>query len=178
MDANERAILFQSAMEDYRARLHSFAAGSLKRLVEEGSSDPAHLSYYGLLLAMTEGRFERAIALCRRAIEKDGRRQSDLYLNLGKVLAMGRRRGEAIEALTEGLAIHPDDQRLRGELRHLVPRARPAFRSLPRRHPLNKYIGIARTVSARLWVTFIPQVRRRGRIWSATRDRRPLPPPE
>ena len=116
-----------------------------------------------VVLSVQEGRFERAISLCRRAIDKDGRRQSDLYLNLGKVLAMSRRRGEAIEALTEGLAVHPRDQRLRSELRHLVPRARPIFRSLPRRHPLNKYIGIARTVSARLWVTFIPQVRRHGR---------------
>jgi predicted Zn-dependent protease len=163
MDANERSILFESAMEDYRARLHSFAATSLRRLVEDGSADPAHLSYYGLLLAMTEGRFERAISLCRRAIEKDGRRQSDLYLNLGKVLAMSRRRGEAIVALTEGLATHPEDRRLRRELRHLVPRATPTFRSLPRRHPLNKFVGIVRTVSARLWVTFIPQVRRRAR---------------
>jgi predicted Zn-dependent protease len=161
MDANERAILFQSAMEDYRARLHSFAASSLRRLVEDGTSDPAHLSYYGLLLAMTEGRYDRAISLCRRAIEKDGRRQSELYLNFGKVLAMSRRRGEAIDALTEGLAAHPEDQRLRNELRHLVPRAKPVFRSLGRRHPLNKYIGIARTVTTRLWLTFIPQVRRR-----------------
>jgi predicted Zn-dependent protease len=161
MDANERALLFESAMEDYRSRLYSFAASSLKKLVEDGSGDPAHLSYCGLLTALTDGHFDKAAALCRRAIEKDGRRSSELYLNLGRVLAMGRRRGEAIEALTEGLALHPEDRRLRSELRHLVPRAKPVFRSLPRRHPLNKYVGIVRTMGARLWVTFIPQVRRR-----------------
>jgi len=162
MDANDRELLFQSAMEDYRSRLFTFAASSLKKLVEDGSSDPEHLSYCGLLMALTEGRFDAAIALCRRAIEKDGRRSSDLYLNLGRVLAMSRRRGEAIVALTEALAVHPDDQRLRSELRHLVPRSKPTFRSLPRRHPLNKYVGIVRTVGVRLWVTFIPQVRRRA----------------
>lgn len=161
MDANERGLLFESAMEDYRARLYTFAAASFMRLVEDGSGDPTHLSYCGLLMALTDGRFEEAAALCRRAIEKDGRRSSDLYLNLGRVLSMGRRRGEAIVALTEGLAMHPEDRRLRSELRHLVPRAKPTFRSLPRRHPLNKYVGIVRTVGARLWVTFIPQVRRR-----------------
>lgn len=160
MDANDRELLFQSAMEDYRARLFTFAASSLKKLVQDGSTDPSHLSYCGLLMALTEGRFDRAIALCRRAIEKDGRRSSDLYLNLGRVLAMSRRRGEAIVALTEGLAVHPGDPRLRSELRHLVPRSKPVFRSLPRRHPLNKYVGIVRTVGTRLWVTFIPQVRR------------------
>jgi len=162
MHANDRELLFQSAMEDYRSRLFTFAASSLKNLVQDGSSDPAHLSYCGLLMAMTEGRFDAAIALCRRAIEKDGRWSSDLYLNLGRVLAMSRRRGEAVVALTQGLALHPDDRRLRNELRHLVPRSKPVFRSLSRRHPLNKYVGIVRTVGARLWVTFIPQVRRRG----------------
>jgi predicted Zn-dependent protease len=160
MDANDRELLFQSAMEDYRSRLFTFAASSLKKLVQDGSTDPAHLSYCGLLMALTEGRFEAAIALCRRAMEKNGRRSSDLYLNLGRVLAMSRRRGEAIVALTEGLAVHPEDRRLRSELRRLVPRSKPVFRSLPRRHPLNKYVGIVRTVGARLWVTFVPQVRR------------------
>ncbi len=179
MDAEDRELLFQSAIEDYRARLYTFAASSLRKLVEDGSADPAHLSYCGLLMALTEGRFEEAVDLCRRAIQKDGRRASDLYLNLGRVLSMSRRRGEAIVALTEGLALHPEDRRLRSELRHLVPRAKPAFRSLPRRHPLNKYAGIVRTVGARLWVTFIPRVRRRGRVSPrpARRDRRPLPPP-
>jgi predicted Zn-dependent protease len=179
MNAEDRELLFQSAMDDYRARLYTFAASSLRKLVEDGSADPAHLSYCGLLLALTESQFEEAVDLCRRAIQKDGRRGSDLYSNLGRVLTMSRRRGEAIVALTEGLAMHPQDRRLRSELRHLVPRAKPAFRSLPRRHPLNKYAGIARTVGARLWVTFIPQVRRRVRVSrdSARRDRRGLPPP-
>jgi predicted Zn-dependent protease len=163
MDAKDREFLFESAMEDYRNRLHTFAAKTLRRLVEDGSTDPAHLSYCGLLMALTEGRFDEAIDLCRRSIQKDGRRSSDLYLNLGRVLAMGRRRGEAIAALTEGVALHPADRRLRSELRHLVPRAKPVFRSLPRRHPLNKYVGLVRTVGARLWVTFIPRVRRHGR---------------
>ena len=43
MDPNDRALLFESAMEDYRARLYAFAFSSLKTLVEDGSGDPAHL---------------------------------------------------------------------------------------------------------------------------------------
>jgi tetratricopeptide (TPR) repeat protein len=176
MDASERELVFESAMEDYRARHYAFAASALRRLVEDGSAHPAHLSYCGLLVALTEGRYEEAAALCRRAIHKDGRRAGELYLNLARVLAMARRRGEAIVALTEGLAHHPADGRLRVELQHLVPRAKPAFASLPRRHPLNKYAGIARTVGTRLWVTFVPRVRRVPQKPS-TRDRKPLPPP-
>ena len=160
MDARERAFLFEGAMEDYRARLYTFAARALRRLVDDGSADPMHLSYCGLLTAMTEGRIDESVALCRRAIEKDGRRVSDLYLNLGRVLAMSRRRGEAIVALAEGLALHPEDRRLLRELQRLVPRAKPVFRSLPRRHPLNKYCGIARTLGARLVFGLTPRIRR------------------
>src|SRR3972149_289904 len=107
MDPNDRALLFESAMEDYRARLYAFAFSSPKTLGEDGGGDPPHLSCGGLLTALTEGRFEEATALCRRAMEKDGRRSSDLYLNLGRGLAVGRRKGEGIVALTEGVAGRP-----------------------------------------------------------------------
>jgi hypothetical protein len=89
-----------------------------------------------------------------------GREKAELYLNLARVLVAGGRRREAIRALDEGTSRHPNDHRLRQELRHLVPRARPLFRSLRRTHPLNKYCGIARTVGARLWVTLVPRIRR------------------
>jgi tetratricopeptide (TPR) repeat protein len=175
MDAEDRDLLSRRDGGPPRPALHS--GQLLRKLVEDGSADPP--TFLCGFTALTEGRFEEAVNLCHRAILRDGRRVSDLYLNLGRVLSMSRRRGEAIVALTEGLALHPEDRRLRSELRHLVPRAKPAFPSLPRRHPLNKYAGIVRTVGARLWVTFIPQVRRRGRVSPrpAKRDRRPLPPP-
>jgi predicted Zn-dependent protease len=160
MEARERTFLFESAMEDYRARRYTFAAKSLRRLVEDGSIEPLHLSYCGLLTAMTGRRGEDSIALCRRAVDKDGRRLSELYWNLARVLTIQRRRGEAVSILEEGLVLHPEDRRLRRELQKLVPRARPLFGLLSRRHPLNKYLGIARTIGARLALTFTPRIRR------------------
>jgi predicted Zn-dependent protease len=162
MDARERALVFESAMEDYRAGLNGVASRSLRQLVEDGSRDPLHLSYCGLLWALTERRIEESVDLCRRAVDADGRRSSELYWNLAQVLALGSRRREAIDALSEGLRVHPDEVRLRQELQHLVPRAKPAIRRLPRNHPLNKYLGMVRTVGTRLFVTFIPRVRRVG----------------
>ncbi len=147
-------------MEDYRAGLHRVAARALGQLVEDGSLDPLHLSYCGLLKAMTEGDAEIAIELCRRAVAAAGHHEGELYLNLARVLTASGRRREAIEALDQATSRHPRDPRLRQELRHLVPRARPMFRSLSRSHPLNKYMGIARTVGGRLWVTFVPRVKR------------------
>jgi predicted Zn-dependent protease len=161
----ERALVFESAMEDYRAGLFTFAARALVQLVEDGSVDPLHLSYCGLLRAMTEGGSEQSVDLCRRAVaavvEKDpGGESAELYRNLARALIASGRRREAVEALADGTSRHPDNPRLRQELRHLVPRAKPLFRSLSRAHPLNKYLGIARTVGGRLWVTFVPRVKR------------------
>jgi hypothetical protein len=160
MDARERAFLFESAIADYRARLYTFSARTLRRLVEDGSVEPLHLSYCGLLTAMTQRQAGDSIALCRRAVEKDGRRLGELYWNLARVLAIHRRRGEAVVILEEGLALHPEDRRLRRELQKLVPRAKPVLGLLPRRHPLNKYLGIARTIGARLAFTFTPRIQR------------------
>jgi len=36
-----------------------------------------------------------------------------------------------------------------------VPRAQPLFPSLGRRHVLNRYVGLARSVSGRMWVAVI-----------------------
>lgn len=168
MNDAERKLVFDSAMDDYRAGLHGVAARSLRQLVEDGSDDPMHLSYCGLLAATTEASYDDAVSLCRQAVAL-GRRPAELYLNLANVLEMAGRRRETVEALVLGLSVHPENERLRRELQHRVPRRRPAFRFLSRRHPLNKYVGIARTVSRRLWVTFIPQVRRVPRRKGETR---------
>jgi predicted Zn-dependent protease len=147
-------------MEDYRAGLHAVAARTLRQLIEDGSRKPAHLSWCGLLEAMTEHKYDESVALCRSAVEQEGVRTPELFYNLARVLTLGGRRREAVEVLARATSIHPRDPRLRIELQHLLPRAKPFFRALPRKHPLNKYAGIARTVGGRLWVTFVPRVRR------------------
>jgi predicted Zn-dependent protease len=160
MNDEERDLVFESAMEDHRAGLHGLASRTLRQLVQDGTENPRHWSYCGLLQAMTEGSTEGAVELCERAVDVDGVRTSELYVNLARVLSSGGRRREAIDWLAKGIAVHPDDERLKRELQHLVPRARPVIRALSRKHPLNKYLGIARTVGNRLWITFVPKVRR------------------
>ncbi len=153
MDANENEILFEQAVSDYRRGSFGAAASALSRLVQSGSRDPAHLSYCGLLLALTGDR-ERGVTLCEQAVARNGRRASLLYLNLARSLDVARRKREAIEALNRGLLIHPEERQLRKELQHLVPRARPLFPSLGRRHLLNRYAGLARSAGGRMWVAF------------------------
>lgn len=152
--------MFESALDDYRTGLIDVASRSLIQLVRDGSQEPLHLSYCGLLLALNEGRFEESLRLCERAAHQDGRRSPELYSNWAQVLSLSGRRRQAIDTLTEGLSLHQHDARLRKELQHLIPRARPAFPRLGRRHPVNKYFGLARSLSGRLLTGFIPSVRR------------------
>lgn len=154
MDASEREGLFEHALSDYRGGRFVLAASTLRRLTEiGGSQDPAHLSYFGLLLALTEKDREKAVSLCERAIDKDGRRSSLLYVNLSRTLTVFGSRREAIAALSRGILIHPEDWRLRRERQRLVPRARPTFSALPRGHRLNKMLELARTLARRVWVS-------------------------
>lgn len=151
MDANENELLFEQAVYDYRRGSFGEAAKTLSRLIERGSRDPAHLSYCGLLLALT-GKRERGVSLCEDAVTRNGRRASLLYLNLSRALDVAGRKRDAIAALNRGLLVHPEERQLRRELQRLVPRSRPFFPSLGRRHILNRYAGIARSVSGRMWV--------------------------
>lgn len=151
MDANENEILFEQAVSDYRRGSFVAAEQTLSELVEGGSRDPAHLSYCGLLLALN-GTHERGVSLCEEAVVRNGRRASVLYLNLARALDVSGRKRDAIETLKRGLLIHPEERQLRRELQHLVPRARPLFPSLGRRHALNRYAGLALSVSGRMWL--------------------------
>jgi predicted Zn-dependent protease len=151
MDENAREDLFEQAVSDYRRGSFGAARKALARLVEDGSRDPSHISFYGLLLALT-GERERSIDLCEDAVRKDGRRTSALYVNLARALSASGRRSDAISALNRGLLVHPSDRRLKRALQQLVPRAQPPFPSLSRKHPVNRCLGLARTLGGRVWV--------------------------
>lgn len=151
MDANEREHVFEEALNDLRLGRLRLAESGLRRLVQGADSrDPSHLSFYGLVLAM-RARNPEGIPLCEEAVEKNGRRSSLLYLNLSRALTACGRKREAVDALNRGLLVHGRDRRLRQELQRLVPRRTPAFPSLGRRHPVNKCLGLARTVGGNLW---------------------------
>ena len=155
----KRERIFEQALDDYRNGRLATAARSMGHLVQEGSRDPSHISYYGLLLAFTHGRNEQSISLCEEAVEKNGRRSGVLYLNLARALAAQGRRREAIVALERGVLIHGTDRRLRRELQHLVPRRTPWIPTLGRRHPVNKCYGFARTLGGRMLLAITPRRR-------------------
>lgn len=101
---------------------------------------PSYCSYFALTLAKSRGDFERAINLSDESIaaEPDN---SEHYLIKGRILLIAGRRQEAIDVFRVGVQIdrHPE---ILSELESLGTRGKPVIPSLPRNHPLNKFLGI------------------------------------
>lgn len=103
-------------------------------------SGPAVGSYLGLCIARERGMVTEAVRLCSGAIEQDPS-NPDFYLNLATVYIRIGRKEDALDVLRRGAA-NGDDARIRTLLDELGARKRPAFPFLPRKHFLNRYLGI------------------------------------
>ncbi len=104
---------------------------------------PRHRSYYGLGLALVERRFNRAVELCRSAVKEEFF-SPDLYWNLARVhLAFGFK-AEGLRYLRRGLMIDPSHRGILKDLEGLGLRRQPVLRFLPRRHFLNRWLGVVR----------------------------------
>jgi len=103
-------------------------------------STPLLASYLGYCLARERHQFEQGATLCLEALEQEPG-QAIHYLNLGRVYAAAGQRELTIKTLYRGLELGGNCLILE-ELKRLGIRKEPVFRSLPRSHPLNKYLGL------------------------------------
>lgn len=107
-------------------------------------ANPRYRSHYGLGLALVERRFDRALELCRSAAKEEFF-NPELYHNLARVhLAFGFK-AEAIRYLRRGLMIDPGNAPMVSDLQRLGLRQEPVLAFLPRRHPMNRLLGRARS---------------------------------
>jgi len=133
--------------EEGRRRLDEGDAAEALLLLQaayEAAPESARVrSCYGLCLALAERRFDRGIELCRSAAKQEFF-QPEQYLNLARLhLAFGFK-AEAIRYLKRGRMIDPSDARIAQELASLGLRHPPVLAFLPRRHPVNRWLGAAR----------------------------------
>ena len=138
--ADEHFRRGQTALEcdQYEVALEHFRAA---QRVDPNS--PRFRSYYGLCLGIAKRRFDQALELCRSAAKEEFF-NPELYRNLAQVhLAFGFK-AEGIRYLRRGLMIDPANQEILNDLRILGVRRRPALGFLPRRHLLNRWLGIFR----------------------------------
>jgi hypothetical protein len=74
------------------------------------------------------------------AIKKEPQ-NSLLYLNLGRIYRLSKRKGDAVKIFREGLKFEVNQQII-DELTKIGIRKRPVIPFLRRSNPLNKYLGV------------------------------------
>jgi predicted Zn-dependent protease len=135
--------LFQQAVKAYREGRLVEASARFRRIHESGTSDPRHLSYCGLVMAVAEGKVKGGLELCERAVEVASY-DPQTFLNLARLHAETGWKSRAAEVLRRGLRVHPDDRTLLRELNRVNPRSKPPLGFLERNHLVNKHLGILR----------------------------------
>jgi tetratricopeptide (TPR) repeat protein len=124
------------------------AALSLLKSAYDGDSNDAKVrSWYGLCVGLTQRDFDSAVALCQSAAKQEFF-NPDLYLNLARLYLGFGFKAEGVRYLRRGLMIDPAHNAILQALRDLGDRSPPVLRFLPRRHPINRWLGAVRhTVS-------------------------------
>lgn len=140
METEGRNKLFHRGMVLFRQGRLNEAGAVFGHLVEQGSSDPLHLSYHGLLMATVEGKPRQGLKVCERAVNLGGY-EPQVFLNLARVHELLGEREKAAEVVRAGIRRNRGDRRLLKVIERLSPR-KPPLRSLHRDHPLNKHLGI------------------------------------
>ena len=102
---------FKTGLTLLRDRRAAKALPHMRRAVELDKNNPYYMSYLGVVLARSEGKWGEAQKLCDSAVRMK-RNQAQLYLNLAEVYAAAGRREDAREALESGLKFARRDVRL------------------------------------------------------------------
>lgn len=143
MNDMERGIL-EAKREDYLSAMNLLMdAYNSGQFTSKGSRSAEALSYYGLCIALVQKRYKLAIEFCQKAIEMHFY-WPDHYVNLAKVYLAASMRRKAVETADRGLALFPEDTKLRRLRIEFGVRARPAVPFLERSNPINKALGQSR----------------------------------
>jgi tetratricopeptide (TPR) repeat protein len=127
--------------EDYERGLIFLAAAYHRATANrEGKLPTLLLSYYGLCLALQNGKIREGADFCQLAIDKEFH-NPEHYQNLAKVWLAGRSRRKAVQAIQRGLALDPNNAALRQLREEIGRRRKPVLSFLERSNPLNVTLG-------------------------------------
>ncbi|TLM65964.1 MAG: tetratricopeptide repeat protein [Deltaproteobacteria bacterium] len=101
---------------------------------------PVVQSALAYCLARERQQYQRAIALCRQALEAEPA-EARHYYHLGRIYLATNQKALAITAFRRGLKLQRY-QPILDELRRLGVRKPPVFSTLPRDHFLNRSLGL------------------------------------
>jgi tetratricopeptide (TPR) repeat protein len=140
--------LFDQGLSAYASGDPASALEYLRCAYRQNDQDARMRSYYGLCLGLAEKRFEESVELCQSAAKQEFF-NPELYHNLAMLHLGFGFKAEAVRFLRRGLMIDPGNQTISTALRELGDRMSPVLNFLPRRHPVNRWLGAARHVLAR-----------------------------
>ena len=140
---------FKTGLTFLRDRHADQALPHMRRALELDKNNPYYMSYLGVVMARSEGKWGEAERLCDSAVRMK-RNQAQLYLNLAEVYSAAGRRDDARETLESGLKFARRDVRLYIAMSKLTQRRPPVLSFLSRRHPVNRQLGLLRHRTMRL----------------------------
>ncbi len=137
----------QAALAAYEEGRAAFAARDLaaahqafERAHHKDTRDPRFMSWYGVTLVLVEKSWNLGIALCEQALRQAGP-DVELLLNQARVHLALNQRERAVRAITRGLELFPDDERLVAARDAMGIRRPPVISFLSRKNPLNRFLG-------------------------------------
>lgn len=133
---------FDRAMAEYGAGRMLEALALFDEAVIADPDNHRARSYWGLLLVVERGQQKRGLEHAETAAAQ-APDDVDVWLNLARIFVKLEQKGRAIDVLREGMKRHTDHDALATMLATLGVRRAPPIKSLPRSHPLNKWVGIA-----------------------------------
>ena len=101
---------------------------------------PLACSCLAFCIAKVKGNYQEANMLARKALDIEPNNPVH-YKNLGRILLLAGDNEQGILMLRQGLR-YGERISIVQELEKLGIRKPPVFKSLPRNHPLNKYLGM------------------------------------
>lgn len=135
-DAHE---LRQKGVEAVNRQLYFLARCCFEQALALEES-PETFADYAFCLAKSGGDCRQALKLAEKA-RSDEPQNMRIYLNLGRVLMLCGEKQRGLDALRSGVQLGGGAEFL-AELARCGDRKPPVIKSLPRTHPLNRYLGL------------------------------------
>jgi Flp pilus assembly protein TadD len=144
----ESHSLYNIAIEKINRNKFREALGHLIEALRIAPSNPVYLSYFGLCLAHTEHDYDRALRMCKQALDVFSK-DPLLRVNLGKVYKLKGDNASAHHEFLVAWGLNKGHPATASELIRMGVRRPPFVAFLPRRHWANKYLGMLRATLER-----------------------------
>jgi tetratricopeptide (TPR) repeat protein len=137
---SDAETLFKEGMTFYKNGYWGKSLDKLREAVDLAKQNSTYLSYYALMVALAKKSYDEAERLGHMALKLD-RKNVQAYLNMSEIYVRAKRKGDAVDALREGLKYTRRDKRLQRALEKLGVRRSSVFPFLARGNPVNVMAG-------------------------------------